>query len=407
MLLVDEARKRLLDNFSVIGTEKVDFRDAVGRVLAESAVANNDSPAFTHSAMDGIAVIARDLRGAGEGKPVRLNLIGKITAGESLNTEIESGQAALIMTGAPLPDGADAVVRVEDTDLDYTSQDFPESVAVFRRVDSGDNIRQRAENYSSGQTIMNAGRTLLPQDIGMFAMLGISNISVFKQPHVGIFASGDELVEPGTPLDSGQIWNSNSHMLSALVKLFGAKVTDLGIIPDTESAILDAFNTLHDLKVDLILTSGGVSMGMHDFVRIVIQRRGQLDFWKVNMRPGKPLAFGHFRGTAFIGLPGNPVSSFVGGMIFVGPAISKMLGKPDEPKRTSQAVLGEDLVLDGRESYLPGTLSLEQDTLKVVTIGNQSSGNLFALVQANCLIKVPPGVQSLRQDSIVQVWYFV
>ena len=252
-----------------------------------------------------------------------------------------------------------------------------------------------------------AGHEILPQDVGLFAMLGKPAVEVFRKPLVGLFASGDELVEPGNPRGLGQIWNSNSHMLSALIREFGGEVVDLGIIPDAESAIHSALKKLHAVPVDLILTSGGVSMGLYDYVRRVLEAQGKLDFWKVNMRPGKPLAFGHFEKTPFIGLPGNPVSSFVGARVFVYPAISRMLGKDDVDQYLANAILEEGVQSDGRESYLPGIYTETKNSPRVRLIGNQSSGNLFALVQANCLIKIAPGVQSLKQDSIVEIWRFI
>jgi molybdopterin molybdotransferase len=310
------------------------------------------------------------------------------------------------MTGAPVPKGADAVVRVEDTNLDFSKETFPPQVEIYQQVVAGENIRVQGENYSAGSPILQAGSILRSQDVGMLAMLGQAEVTVYKKPRVGIFSSGDELVEPGTVLSEGQIWNSNSYMLSALVMSCGGEAVDLGIVRDTEESILSAFEKLIDLEVDMILTSGGVSMGIHDYVRRVLEKYGELNFWRVNMRPGKPLAFGKFKGVPFVGLPGNPVSSFVGYRIFVCPAISRMAGRTESPVEYLQAALKEPLISDRRESYLPGRYYKDGETLHVKLIGNQSSGNLYALVQANCLIIVPESVQSLIQESIVDIWRF-
>jgi molybdopterin molybdotransferase len=404
MLQVSEARKRLMDHFSPKERETILFSRSLGRVLFESIRADQDSPLFTHSAMDGVAVRSADLTMASNQNPVRLKIVGKIAAGEKPGLKLQSGETALIMTGAIPPQSADAVVRVEDTNLDFSEESSVSEANIYKAVKPGENLRLKGENYISGSEILRAGQSILPQEVGMLAMLGREFVPVYKQPVIGIFSSGDELVEPGTPLKGGQIWNSNSHMLSALVKSCGGQVVDLGIIPDTESDILTALERLNKQRVDLIITSGGVSMGVHDYVRKVIDKHGELDFWKVNMRPGKPLAFGAFRGTHFIGLPGNPVSSFVAYTIFVCPAISKMAGLLENTEYLYQARLDNDFNSDGRESYLPGIYKNDQKGLRVGHYGNQSSGNLFALVQSNCLIKIPAGVQSVRRDSVVNIY---
>lgn len=406
MLNVSEARKRLLTHFNQCKTEAIPFHEALGRVLARDVVAEYDSPQFSHSAMDGIAILHGDLVEVESNQPATLEIVGNIAAGDISDARLESGQAMLIMTGAAVPEGADAVVRVEDTNLDFNSEDVPNRVTVYKQVPAGENIRVQGENYPLGSTILNAGGILRPQDIGMLAMLGQAEITVYKKPRVGVFSSGDELVEPGKALADGQIWNSNSYMLTTLVERCGGVAVNLGIIQDSEESILAAFNKMVDLDVDLILTSGGVSMGIYDYVRRVLEKHGELAFWKVNMRPGKPLAFGKFRGVPFVGLPGNPVSSYVGYRIFVCPAISKMAGIPGRPNAYIEAVLEDPVRSDGRESYLPGWYSKEGGTFRARLVGNQSSGNLYALVQANCLIIVPASVQSLKQDSIVHIWSF-
>jgi molybdopterin molybdotransferase len=407
MLQVSEAREKLLKHFSPGDVELVPITEAAGRVLADTVSAQLDSPIFSHSAMDGIAIIASDLDGFSEGNPTILSVIGEVAAGNRDTMEILPGQAALIMTGAPLPKGADTVIRVEDTNLNFSSGTIPGQVTIKIPAEKGSNIRRQGENYLAGDKILESGQTLLPQDVGMLAGLGKARIPVFKRPKVGIFSSGDEVVEPGTKLLPGQIWNSNSHMLAALVESCGGEVVRLGIIPDRIPEILAALNELVSKDVDLILTSGGVSMGTHDYIRKVLDEHGKLNFWKINMRPGKPLAFGRFAGIPFIGLPGNPVSSFVGALMFVCPALAKLSGstRAVEPI-LSTATLEEDISSDGRESYFPGLLTFAAGKPRVRVVGNQSSGNLYALVQANCLIKIAPGVQSLRQESIVEIWKF-
>jgi molybdopterin molybdotransferase len=405
MLQVTQARERLLKHFHPGQTETVTLIDAAGRVLADTVSAENDSPPFSHSSMDGVAVRFDDLQ-RGAGLPISLRVIGKIAAGENSTLRLNPGESALIMTGAQLPAGADTVIRVEDTNLDFSAENKPGEVEIRTEVSRGENIRVQGENYQVGKVVFSPGHKVRPQDVGMMAMLGKSVIPVYKRPVVGIFATGDELVEPGNPLQTGQIWNSNSSMIGALVEDCGGTVVDLGIVRDTLDGVHSAFDTLIARSVDLILTSGGVSMGMHDYIRRIIEKYGEINFWKVNMRPGKPLAFGHYRDVPFIGLPGNPVSSFMGAQIFVCPAIHKMSGRSWSEPMLFKARLDTSITSDGRESYIPGWHQLDGEGMVVAPVGNQSSGNLFALVQGNCLIKIAPGVQSLKQDSIVEIWKF-
>ncbi|MEJ2759189.1 MAG: molybdopterin molybdotransferase MoeA [Anaerolineales bacterium] len=251
--------------------------------------------------------------------------------------------------------------------------------------------------------LVSPGQVIRPQDVGMFATVGKAQVKVIRQPRVGLLSTGDELTPPGQPLAPGKIWDSNAYMLAALLEKSGAIVHRTGIIPDKREKIIEALNTLAELPVDLLLTSGGVSMGAYDLVRQVMESEGTLDLWKVNMRPGKPLSFGTYRQIPFIGLPGNPVSAFVGYQIFVQEALRQMQSLPPAESETIQATLASPVRSDGRESYIPARLAKLDGNWVVQPDKNPSSGNLYALIPGNSLIIVPVGVKFLNTNEFVNV----
>lgn len=403
MISVAEAKQRILSAFTKLPPKKVLFQEALGSELAEPLYADRDFPAFDNSSMDGIAVIADDSRTASEEHPVSLDLIGSIPAGEIQLQKLTANQAVQIMTGAPVPPGANAVIPVENTSLDFSKPVTDQAALIYQPAEPGDNIRKQGEYYTEGSLLIPAGQVLRPQDIALLATIGKTEVSVVRTPRVGVLTTGDELVPPGEPLGPGKIRDSNSYMLGAMLEQAGLDVVHTGIIPDDRAKIIEALNLLVRGKIDLILTSGGVSMGAYDLVRQVLESEGDLKLWKVNMRPGKPLAFGEYRGVPFIGLPGNPVSAFVGFHVFVFPAILAMKGIPAKGAILQEAVLLEDLRSDGRESYVPANLEQKGETWVVQPAVNQSSGNLYALVPTNSLILVPVGVKFLSKDQIVSV----
>jgi molybdopterin molybdotransferase len=252
--------------------------------------------------------------------------------------------------------------------------------------------------------VLEAKSKLRPQDLGLLAMLGKSNLPVYRLPRIVILSTGDELVPVEEPLQFGKIHDSNAYTLSALIHRDGGLPVYLGIVPDQEKAVRDFLVEAVDSKADLILSSAGVSVGAFDFVRSVVQSDGNLNFWKVNMRPGKPLAFGDFRGVPFIGLPGNPVSAFVGYEVFARPAIMRLSGMDDTPRKKTRVKLVEDIRSDGRESYLRAIVSSRNGELTARLTGHQGSGNLLSLVQANSLIIIPPGEKSISSGSEVDAW---
>lgn len=407
LMPVSQARERLVSFFKPTEVEVIKLGQAAGRVLAEAVSAGHDLPPFTNSSMDGFAVRAQDVANAGRDHPVVLPVVTDISAGLNNQVALRPGQAARIMTGAPLPEGADAVVPVEDTDFNYRDpgKPAPDSVQIFSPVQSGDSIRPQGQDVQSGESVLEPGQLLRAQELGFLSMLGVPQIPVRRLPRVGVFSSGDELLPVEAPLTPGKIHDANTNILISLVKSAGAQALPLGVAPDRLDAVTSLLDHAAAQQVDLILSSAGVSVGAFDFVRSAVEENGSLDFWRVNMRPGKPLAFGHYRGIPFIGLPGNPVSAFVGFEVFVRPAIAAMMGIDDWQRPVVRAELQEAVESDGRESYLRAVLTRSESGWQARLTGHQGSGNLRSLVQANALILVPSGVKSLPIGTEVDAWF--
>lgn len=410
LLSVQQAQARILERLAPVGIERVTLEAAAGRILAEDIVAPQDMPPFDNSGMDGFAVQAADVLYAAPDAPVSLEIVADIPAGQPANITLQPGQAARIMTGAPLPDGADAVVPVEDTDFKpgSTEQLTATQVLVYKAVRAGSSIRPRGQDVTAGQTLLRVGRLIQPQDVGLLASTGKADVVVYQRPKIGIFSSGDELVRPGQPLGAGQIYDSNGTMLAAMLEAEGAQVIRLGTARDDPQQITALLDGAVRQQVDLIVTSAGVSVGAFDFVREVIEAHGRLNFWRVNMRPGKPLAFGAYQGIPVIGLPGNPVSAFVGCRVFVLAAVYQLAGREQALPRRECAVLAEGLESDGRESYLRVIVRRDPEKCNrwsAKLTGHQGSGNLYSLIEANALLIVPSGVKSLPSGSEVEIWF--
>ncbi len=394
MLSVTEARERILSHFQTTAEEKIRLIECASRVLAADIIAAHDLPPFDNSSMDGFAIRADDSANATAPR-VTLNVVTDIPAGSTPTVTLARGQAARIMTGAQLPKGANAVIPVEDTD--FHSRDAgtaaPQTVSFTRKVQVGENVRPRGMDLRAGDLILNKGHRLKPQDLGMLAMLGVTQVQVHRKPRVALFSSGDELLEVDVPLTESKIYDSNSHTLAALIEGGGAEVMHLGIAKDTRESVESLLQKAVSEGVDLIVSSAGVSVGAFDFVKGVVESNGRLDFWRVNMRPGKPLAFGEYGGIPFIGLPGNPVSAFVGFEVFVRPALERMGGQMDGTRLTVRVRCGEQIESDGRESYLRAKIRIENGIHMADLTGHQGSGNLLSLVQANALLIIPAGVK--------------
>ena len=406
LLPVAEARQRLLSHFQPLPAENLSLAECAGRVLAEDIAAATDLPLFDNSSMDGFAVRAADLVNAAPASPRPLRVVADIPAGSQPTISLAPGQAARIMTGAPLPEGADAVIPVEDTDFQNRAAGLPapQEVRAMKPVKVGQNVRPRGMDLHAGEVVLRAGRRLRPQDLGLLAMLGQANVPVYRQPRVALFSSGDELLPVDAPLAAGKIHDANSYSLAALVEEAGAQVLRLGVAADRRQAVEDLLEEAVRQQADLILSSAGVSVGAFDFIKEVVETNGRLDFWRVNMRPGKPVAFGEYRGIPFIGLPGNPVSAFVGFEVFARPAIGRLGGLETVTRPTLRVRLGEAVESDGRESYLRAEVREEGGVLVAHLREHQGSGNLLSLVRANALLIIPAGVKSAPANREVDAW---
>ncbi len=387
MLTVDEAVARILVDVPRMPAESVPLRGARGRVLAADLIARIDVPSFDNSAMDGYAVRAVDTRGTTPENPVVLRLVGTVAAG-AVGPGIGPGEAAAVMTGAPIPEGADAVVMVEDTDGSRSG-----TVAIRVACPVGRHCRRRGADVAAGTTVLISGTRLSPARLGVAASIGQATLAVTRRPVISVLSTGDELVEPGSPLGAGQIYSSNNAALTALIEEAGGAARDHGTAPDDLDATIAALEAAIE-GADAVLTTGGVSVGAFDYVKEAHARLGaEMDFWRVRMKPGKPLAFGRVRRAGRVvplfGLPGNPVSCLVNFAQFVRPWIRSAQGDP----RPFLPVVSGVAVDDFRDT--PGRARLDRVVLtrspagiEVRSAGSQSSGVLSALAAAHGLLLV-------------------
>jgi molybdopterin molybdotransferase len=405
LLHVDRALELVLEQFQPLESERIELSESLGRVLAEDIFAETNIPPFANSSMDGFAVRSADTVKASRDAPQRLKLVMDIAAGSSPSHAIGEGEAARIMTGAPMPEGADAVIPVENTDGQWTPGDnavLSESVTIYRSLERGAYVRPAGEDLQIGQRVVGKGSMIRAQEIGVLASIGCQWVTVTRQPRVAIVSTGDELIEIHEPLVPGKIRDSNSYTLAALVSTFGAIPIRIPTARDNLDDVRRRFLEAIDHKPDVILSSAGVSVGAFDVVRAILDELGQINFWRINLRPGKPLAFGHLRGIPFFGLPGNPVSATVTFDVFVRPALLKLGNQPDHSE-TIAAVLDEVLHSDGRRSYLRVKLERQGEQWIARLTGTQSSGALMSMVLADGLLVVPEDITVLTAGSAVTV----
>lgn len=393
-----EAQKVVLDATAVLGLEKISILDALGRTLGEDIVAERDNPPWNNSAMDGFAVRWDDIKQEHAiQKPVTLAVIEDVPAGTMPSKTVGAGQAIRIMTGAPVPQGADTVLKVEDTE--YT----PEAVRVFKPEPRGSNIRPQGEDVKKGECIIARGTQIRPGEAGMLAILAKSFIFAYQRPRVAILSTGDELADLDERFSEEKIINSNSYGIAAAVQEAGGIPLLLGIARDTLAALKEKIS--HGLNADILVLSGGVSMGDYDFTKAVFRDIGaEMNFWKLAIRPGQPLAFGKIQGKLAFGLPGNPVSSMVTFEQLVRPAMLKMSGHRSYGRPVVDAIFQEKFSKrTDRRHFLRGILTREDGVFKVRTTGDQGSGILTSMVKANCLIDVPAEVERLNPGDPVTV----
>lgn len=391
MISVEEALTRILAEIKPLEAIQVPLEEAAGLVLAEDVIAREDIPPFANSAMDGFALLSKDSQPR-NGKPPRLRVTGAVAAGYVADHAVEEGCAMRIMTGAPVPPGADTVIQVE-----LTRSDGPESewVEILQPVEPGNNIRPAGEDMHKGQAILQRGIEISPWGIGILATLGWAKVPVIRRPRVAILSTGDEIVDVDEQLQPGKIRNSNGYLLEAAVRQAGAEAHRLGVARDTVESLREKLTEA--LSYDVILTSGGVSVGDFDYVKDIMQEQGQMNFWRINMRPGKPVAFGHISGIPLLGLPGNPVSSAVTFTLFGLPLLRKMLGHSRLVKPQIDVIV-EDGVQDRamRRHYVRAHVEWRDGHFVARTTGNQGSHIMTSLLNANALLIVPEGGVTLR-----------
>jgi molybdopterin molybdotransferase len=378
LISVAEALDHVLAHAEPLAVEEAPLAKADGRVLAYDLKALRTQPPADMSAMDGYAVRAADIANA----PVRLKIIGEVAAGRPFAAKIGAGEAARIFTGGVVPDGADTIVIQEQTKRDG------DTVEVQRPTAKGRNVRPQGLDFRLGELLFAAGHRLTARDLQLAAGMNHPLVPVYRRPKIAVFATGDELVPPGTEPGPGQIVYSNGYALAALAREEGAEVTDLGVVHDTLQATITAVRDARDLAADILVTTGGASVGDYDLVQKAFTAEGMaLSFWKIAMRPGRPLMHGRIGGMHVLGLPGNPVSSYVCAFLFLVPLIRRMSGRSDIVAPVDSAVLGIDLPAnDERADYLRATLKAGSDGPIATPFPVQDSSMMAPLAQANCLV---------------------
>ncbi len=406
MITVDQALERILSYVDVLSEEDNPILEALGQVVSQDVTSAIDVPPLDNSAMDGYAVRAADTAGASSEEPRVLRVIDSVAAGYVSRSIVEEGTAVRIMTGAPVPPGADAVVKFEDSD-ECQRQGHPQEIGILHAAGKGDNIRRAGEDIARGGVVLKRGTLLRPQEVGVLASLGMVNVSVFRRPVVAILATGDELVDIGEPLPEGKIYNSNTYGLAAQVRRYGALPQVLGIARDREDSVIAGLR--RGLDADILITSGGVSVGDYDLVKDVLAQQGKIDFWTIKMKPGKPIAFGVIDGECgrqvpHVGLPGNPVSSMISFELFIRPAILKMMGRHDLAKPVIKAVVEEAVVnSDGRRMFTRVKVENRGEGYVAHVTGPQGSGILTSMTSANGLMIIPEDTDGVRAGDVVDV----
>ncbi len=410
MISVEEARARILARFAPLEAVAAPLHEALGQVLARDAVAGFDVPPLANTSMDGYAVRAADTAGASPSSPRRLRAVGYLPAGSVYGGEVGPGEAVRIMTGAPIPAGADAIVPFEETDEEEQAARWEDAPRPEVRIDvaarPGANVRPAGEDVRAGETVLAAGTILGPSQIGVLASLGLGSAEVVRRPRVAVLSTGDELLRPGEPRRPGAIYDSNAFSLAAMVREIGGEPRVLGVAGDSVEAL--TARVREGLRgADLLVTSAGVSRGDFDVVKDVLAREGEIGFWTVRMRPGKPLAFGAFeagegakrRTVPHLGLPGNPVSAMMTFELFGRPALYAMLGKPDawERPRVRAVALERIARPDERRFYARAIVERGADGgHRARLTGPQGSGVLTSFALANGIAVVPEEIEAIE-----------
>ncbi|MCO7070831.1 bifunctional molybdopterin-guanine dinucleotide biosynthesis adaptor protein MobB/molybdopterin molybdotransferase MoeA [Vibrio cholerae] len=393
-LSVEQGREKILSLISPLAeTESVAIQECYQRVLAREVSSPINVPAYRNSAMDGYALRSDDL------ERDSYRVVAEVLAGSHYAKTVELGEVVKIMTGAPMPQGADTVVMREQATQNGDVVSF-----AGAKIKAGQNVRQAGEDLAQGQAVFHSGQRLLSPEMGMLASLGFAHADVFRSLKVAIFSTGDEVQAPGGDIEPNSIFDSNRFTLTGLLKQFGCQVIDLGIIEDDEAKMMQVLEQAAK-QADVVITSGGVSVGDADFIKSALEKLGHIDFWRINMRPGRPLAFGQIAGKPFFGLPGNPVAVMVSFINFVEPALRKMQGEQGWQPLKVNAIALEDLrSRQGRTEFSRGVYAFNaQGQLTVRTTGKQGSGILRSMSEANCLIEIAPAIDTVKVGESVTI----
>jgi len=398
-LTCDEALDRILEAVSAVsGTDTLPVREALGRVLAQPVTSTIDVPSHTNSAMDGYALRTQDLPQSGT---KHLQVVGTAFAGKPFGGTVGQDQAIRIMTGAVVPPETNVVVMQEDVDTDGNE------IRIDDRHSDGQNVRAAGEDITAGSVVLHPGHVIVPADLGLIASLGIGEVEVGRKVRVAFLSTGDELRGVGEPLNVGEIYDSNRYTLYGMLTRLGAEIIDLGVVADDRDAVRDAL-TEAAAAADVVITSGGVSVGEADYVKEILTEIGEVRFWKVAMKPGRPLAFGTIDSSVFFGLPGNPVSVMVTFYQFVQPSLLKIMGAERQPQLLLKALAANTLKKrPGRVEYQRGILSTnEAGNLAVRTDADQGSGILSSMSNANCFVVLPMDSGRVEPGTLVDVQPF-
>lgn len=398
MIPFQEAKNIVNGHLFQLKHEKVSLSESANRILSEDVVATMPSPQFDNSAMDGFAVRSEDTIGASKENPITLKMVSVSSAGSPSDIEIGPGECAQCMTGAAIPKGADAIVMVEES----SGFSDDESVQIFLEASPGKHIRKQGEEISEGDLLIHKGAKISPSEIGTCATFGYGELTVFQKPKVAIFGTGNELIEPGNPLESGQIYNSNLYVFSDLAEKAGAEVIMRDVIQDDKESLRHFLSEALE-ACDVVISSGGVSMGRYDYVRDVFMELGvEEHFWKVAQKPGKPLFFGTGQNTLIFGLPGNPVSSYIGFMEWVWPALETMMGKTES--KPLSGILTESFSRESiKKRFLFGKAWIENGQLVSKPATKVGSHMLTSSLEANCILSADPGETILNKGDEICV----
>ena len=407
MISVEEARQKILEHFVTLDSKSVSILDSLGLVVSESVKSPLNIPPFNNSAMDGYAVISEDTKLASSDHEVNLKILETIKAGSVPSVKVIKGTASRIMTGAPIPEGADSIVPFEDTtELDWNINSDKSFVGIKYPGNVGANFRESGKDLSIGDVVVEKNSILNPSFIGLLASVGLEQVRIIRPPVVSILSTGDELVDPGLSIEPGQIFDSNTYSIYSSVLQLGAIPKIVGIARDNRQSVIDMIKK--SLNSDFVISSAGVSKGDYDVVKDVMGEMGNLNFWSVNMRPAKPLAFGklktHKSFVPIIGLPGNPVSSLVAFEQFCRPAIRKMMGKKINDRKTIRAKLVDSIEnYDSRRVYARVIVESKNGINVATTTGDQGSNILTSMAKANGLAICPENIERVLPGEEVDV----